>query len=88
MSDAVRFLTGLTQALAASVLYGESHPAYRRAADAAYRHLQDLQQAEGTRLSFSFLDGEVVFGERVGLVTPPRGSRYPAHRGGGRGGPG
>lgn len=65
MSDAVRFLTGLTQALSASVLYGENHPVYRRAADAAFRQLQDLQKAEGTRLDFSFLDGEVVFRERV-----------------------
>jgi putative nucleotidyltransferase with HDIG domain len=65
MSDPLRFLTGLTQALSASVLYGEDHPAYRRAADAAYRQLQDLQAAEGIRLEFSFLDGEVVFGERA-----------------------
>ncbi len=65
MSEAVRFLTGLTQALSASVLYGQDHPAYRRAADAAYRQLQDLQQAEGVRLEFSFLDGEVVFRQRV-----------------------
>jgi putative nucleotidyltransferase with HDIG domain len=65
MSDPVRFLTGLTQALSASVLYGEEHPAYRRAADAAYRQLQDLQSAEGQRLDFSLLDGEVVFRERV-----------------------
>jgi len=65
MSDAVRFLTGLTQALSASVLYGEDHPAFRRAANAAFRQLQDLQKAEGTRLDFSLLDGEVVFRERV-----------------------
>ena len=65
MSDAVRFLTGLTQALSASVLYGEDHPAYQRAVDTAYRQLQDLQKAEGPRLDFSLLDGEVVFGERV-----------------------
>jgi putative nucleotidyltransferase with HDIG domain len=65
MSDPLRFLTGLTQALSASVLYGEVHPAYRRAADAAYRQLQDLQAAEGIRLEFSFLDGEVVFGDRA-----------------------
>lgn len=65
MSDAVRFLTGLTQALSASVLYGAEHPAYRRAADSAFRQLQDLQKAEGSRLDFSLLEGEVVFGERV-----------------------
>jgi putative nucleotidyltransferase with HDIG domain len=65
MSDPLRFLTGLTQALSASVLYGEDHPAYRRAADAAFRQLQDLQAAEGILLDFSFLDGEVVFRERA-----------------------
>lgn len=65
MSDAVRFLTGLTQALSASVLYGEGHPAYRRAVDGALRQLHDLQKAEGTKLEFSLLDGEVVFRDRV-----------------------
>jgi putative nucleotidyltransferase with HDIG domain len=65
MSDAVRFLTGLTQALSASVLYGEAHPAYRRAADSAFRQLKDLQSAEGNHLDFSLLDGEVVFRDRV-----------------------
>ncbi|MGH7579401.1 MAG: HD-GYP domain-containing protein, partial [Gemmatimonadales bacterium] len=65
MTDPVRFLTGLTQVLSASVLYGEDHPAYRRAADAAYRQLQDLQRAEGVGLQFSFLDGEVVFRDRA-----------------------
>ena len=64
MSDPVRFLTGLTQVLSASVLYGEDHPAHSRAADAAYRQLQDLQRAEGMGLQFSFLDGEVVFRDR------------------------
>ena len=64
MSDPLRFLTGLTQALSASVLYGDDHPAYRRAADAAYRQLQDLQRTEGIGLHFTFLDGEVVFRER------------------------
>ena len=65
MSDAVRFLTGLTQALSSSLLYGEEHPAYRRAIESAFRQLQDLQRAEGTKLEFSLLDGEVVFGLRV-----------------------
>ena len=65
MSDPIRFLTGLTQALSAAVLYGEGHPAYRRAADAAYRQIQDLQRTEGMKLHFSFLDGEVVFRDRA-----------------------
>ncbi len=65
MSEAVRFLTGLSQTLAASTLYGDNHPAYRRAVDAAFRQLQDLQKAEGVALQFSLLHGEVVFRERV-----------------------
>jgi putative nucleotidyltransferase with HDIG domain len=65
VSDAVRFLTGLSQTLAASTLYGDNHPAYRRAADAAFRPLQELQKAEGATLQFSLLHGEVVFRERV-----------------------
>ena len=65
MSDPVRFLSALSNALASASLYGEGHPACARAADAAYRQLQDLQADSGPRLRFSFLDGEVVFGERV-----------------------
>ena len=65
MSDPARFLTGLTQALSASVLYGDAHPASRRAADSAFRQLKDLQSAEGIHLDFSLLDGEVVFRDRV-----------------------
>jgi putative nucleotidyltransferase with HDIG domain len=65
MSDAVRFLTGLAQALSASVLYGADHPATRRAAEGAFRQLHDLQQSEGSELDFSLLDGEVVFRNRA-----------------------
>jgi putative nucleotidyltransferase with HDIG domain len=65
VSDAVRFLTGLSHALSAAVLYGDDHPAHQRAAEAAYRQLRELQKAEGLRLDFSLLDGEVVFGDRV-----------------------
>jgi putative nucleotidyltransferase with HDIG domain len=65
MSDPVRFLSAFSNALASASLYGEGHPAYARAADAAYRQLQDLQADSGPRLRFSFLDGEVVFGERL-----------------------
>ena len=43
MSDPVRFLTSLSHALSTLGLYGEGHPATRRAADAAYRELADLQ---------------------------------------------
>jgi putative nucleotidyltransferase with HDIG domain len=65
MSDPVRFLSALSHALASASLYREDHPACARAADAAYRQLQDLQADAGVRLRFSFLDGEVVFGDKV-----------------------
>lgn len=65
MSDPIRFLSALSNALSSASLYGEGHPACARATDAAYRQLQDLQADSGARLRFSFLDGEVVFGERV-----------------------
>jgi putative nucleotidyltransferase with HDIG domain len=65
VSDPVRFLTGLAQALSASVLYGPEHPAWRRAVETAHRHLRDLQHSEGPALEFSLLDGEVLFRERA-----------------------
>ena len=37
--EPVRFLTALSHALSTLGLYGEHHPAVRRAADAAYREL-------------------------------------------------
>ena len=40
------------------------HPATRRAVDAAYRRLDDLQR-EHPRLTFTFLPGEVVFGQEI-----------------------
>ena len=61
MSDPVRFLTSLSQALSTLGLYGEAHPAVRRATDAAYRALADLQQ-ERASLIFTFLPEEVLFG--------------------------
>jgi HD-GYP domain-containing protein (c-di-GMP phosphodiesterase class II) len=61
MSDPVRFLTALSQALSTLGLYGTDHPAVRRATDAAYRQLTDLQQATPI-LIFTFLPEEVVFG--------------------------
>ena len=61
MSDPVRFLTALTQALSTLGLYGEQHPATRRSLDTAYRELADLQQGRAT-LSFTFLPDEVMIG--------------------------
>jgi len=61
MSDPVRFLTAFSQALSTLGLYGDEHPATRRACETAYRHLTDLQAVGGT-LEFTFLPGEVLFG--------------------------
>jgi HD-GYP domain-containing protein (c-di-GMP phosphodiesterase class II) len=61
VSDPVRFLTSLSQALSTLALYGEAHPAVRRATDAAYRALADLQR-ERASLIFTFLPEEVLFG--------------------------
>ncbi len=61
MSDPVRFLTSLSNALSTLGLYGEAHPATRRAADASYRELADLQ-AGRPGLIFTFMQEEVLFG--------------------------
>jgi putative nucleotidyltransferase with HDIG domain len=64
MSEPVRFLTSLSQALATLGLYGDGHPASTRASDAAHRHLADLQ-ATLPRVEFTFLPGEVLFGREL-----------------------
>lgn len=61
MSEPVHFLTALSHALSTLGLYGEGHPAVRRAADAAYRQLCDLQK-ERPSLAFTFMPDEVLFG--------------------------
>ena len=61
MSDPVRFLTSLSNALSTLGLYGEAHPATRRAADASYRELADLQTGR-PGLIFTFMQEEVLFG--------------------------
>jgi HD-GYP domain-containing protein (c-di-GMP phosphodiesterase class II) len=62
MSDPVRFLTAFSQALSTLGLYGDEHPATLRACETAYRHLADLQAVSG-KLEFTFLPGEVLFGQ-------------------------
>lgn len=64
MSDPVRFLTALSHGLSTLGLYGENHPAVRRATDAAYRELTDLQR-ECPALVFTFLTDEVMFGREL-----------------------
>jgi HD-GYP domain-containing protein (c-di-GMP phosphodiesterase class II) len=61
VSDPVRFLTALSHALSTLGLYGEAHPAVRRATDAAYRELADLQQGRPA-LIFTFMSDEVLYG--------------------------
>jgi putative nucleotidyltransferase with HDIG domain len=61
VSDPVRFLTALTQALATLALYADGHPARERALDAAYGPLADLQAGQ-RRQSFTFLGTEVIHG--------------------------
>ncbi|HEX8394098.1 MAG TPA: HD domain-containing phosphohydrolase [Longimicrobium sp.] len=61
MSDPVRFLTAMAQAIATMSLYSDLHPSRERALDAAYGPLAELQSAN-PRQSFTFLGDEVVHG--------------------------
>ena len=62
--EPVRFLNSFAQALSTMVLYASGHPARDRAVDVAFAHLRELQE-ETLRPYFSFLGGEVVYGERA-----------------------
>ena len=64
MSDPVRFLTGLGQALATMALYGDGHPARERALDSAYEHLLELSRTDPGP-TFSFLDEQVLYRSNV-----------------------
>ena len=64
MSDPVRFLNTLGQALSAMALYGPKHPARERAVDAAYEQLLSVGKAD-QRPHFSFLDEEVLYRQQV-----------------------
>ena len=64
MTDPVPFLTALSQALATMNLYTEGHPARERSCRAGYDALVPLLEPEG-EVRFSFLSGDVVFGNRV-----------------------
>jgi putative nucleotidyltransferase with HDIG domain len=61
VSDPVRFLTALAQAIATMALYADLHPARERALDAAYGPLAELQSSI-PRQSFTFLGDEVLHG--------------------------
>jgi putative nucleotidyltransferase with HDIG domain len=64
MSAASRFLTALSRTLSTMGLYGDDHPATRRAMDSAHAALQDLQ-ATDPMVQFTFLSGEVLTGDEV-----------------------
>ncbi|MBI4539091.1 MAG: HD domain-containing protein [Gemmatimonadetes bacterium] len=63
MSEPIRFLNALAQALATMMLYHESHPACQRAVDVAFRELLDFQ-AQDPRPVFTFLGDELLYGNR------------------------
>jgi putative nucleotidyltransferase with HDIG domain len=64
MSDPVRFLTALGQALSATGLYRVGHPARERAVDMAWEHLDALQKLDPAP-SFSFLEDEVLYRQQA-----------------------
>lgn len=64
MSDPIKFLTSVGQALATMSLYSRGHPARERVVDDSYQQLLDLI-ASSPDPRFSFIDGEVVFYQRV-----------------------
>lgn len=61
MNPPIRFLHELSRALAASSLYGEQHPARRKAVQTCYDALR-LLLVEDEDPSFSFLGRDVVYG--------------------------
>lgn len=64
MSDPVRFLTSLGQALSAAGLYREGHPARERALDQAWGQLEALQKLDPAP-NFSFLEEEVLYRQQA-----------------------
>lgn len=64
MSDPIRFLTSLGQALSATGLYTAGHPARERAVDAAWMHLDALQKLDPAP-NFSFLEDDVLYRQQA-----------------------
>jgi len=64
MSDPVRFLTSLGQALSASTLYREGHPAREKAMDHAWDQLESLRQFDPAP-NFSFLEDDVLYRQQA-----------------------
>jgi len=64
MNPTARFLTALSQTLAAMTLYAVGHPVRAAARERSLAALQEILAACGS-LRFSFLQGEVIVGTRV-----------------------
>ena len=64
MSDPVRFLIAMSQALSTMGLYGDEHPATARALDNALEQLRELQEPN-PKLHLTFLAGEVLVGSEM-----------------------
>jgi putative nucleotidyltransferase with HDIG domain len=64
VSDPLRFLTSLGQALSATGLYRAGHPARERAVDAAWEQLEALQKLDPAP-NFSFLEEEVLYRQQA-----------------------
>jgi HD-GYP domain-containing protein (c-di-GMP phosphodiesterase class II) len=64
VSDPIRFLTSLGQALSATGLYTAGHPARERAVDAAYLQLEALQKLDPAP-NFSFLEDDVLYRQQA-----------------------
>lgn len=64
MTDPVRFLAALSQALSTMGLYGDEHPAAARGVENALERLRELQDPY-PNLQFTFLPGEVLFGSEA-----------------------
>ncbi|HKS05928.1 MAG TPA: HD-GYP domain-containing protein [Gemmatimonadaceae bacterium] len=58
---AVKFLTGMAQALSTMALYKDGHPARERVIDLSYQRLTDLQ-TENPHPIFSFLGQDLIYG--------------------------
>jgi HD-GYP domain-containing protein (c-di-GMP phosphodiesterase class II) len=64
MTDPVKFLTSVGQALSVMGLYPAGHPSRERAVDTSYDLLRQLMQHD-TAPRFSFLEGDVICGRQV-----------------------
>jgi putative nucleotidyltransferase with HDIG domain len=64
MTEAVKYLTSLAQALAKMSLYDEGHPSRGKAAELSFAQLRALQVSD-PNVSFSFLGDEVIYAKRA-----------------------